>query len=222
MPTQGWVRFDPTPRTDGVNPATIDGLPFDIDRYLEAPAIEAPPAQVPAAPPLLPANDLGPQDVFLGTGSTSGDGQGPAISIPSWVVWVVAALFSAFGLIPGIKWLRRRRRMRRLASGDISAAWKEIVDHLDDLGMHAEATSTPREVASEVADAMVPLADAYGGTLYGDPSRPVATAVETATHSLQETKKTLVLRFPRTRRLAAHYRLRSITPAWMRRRFKKD
>ena len=35
MPTQGWVRFDPTPRGDGVNPATSDGLPFDVAAYLD-------------------------------------------------------------------------------------------------------------------------------------------------------------------------------------------
>ncbi len=37
MPTQGWVRFDPTPRSDGVNPATLSDLPFDIADYLDIP-----------------------------------------------------------------------------------------------------------------------------------------------------------------------------------------
>jgi hypothetical protein len=219
MPTQGWVRFDPTPRSDGINPATIEGLPFDIDRYLEAPAIEAPPAQVPEAPPLIPARDLGPQDVFLGSGTGAGeDGSGGA-SIPAWVMWMMAGVIGAFGLIPGIKWIRRRRRMHRLASGDIAAAWSEIVDHLDDLGMRTEATSTPREVAGEVAEVMVPLADAYGSSLYGDPGQQTGGAVATAARSLEETKQTLAVRFALGRRLAAHYRLRSLAPRWVRKRW---
>jgi len=217
MPTQGWVRFDPTPRQDGANPATIDDLPFPIDLYLDIPQPTAPPASVPEAAPLLPSPELGPQDIFLGTGSATDDEAGPGLSIPSWAVWVVAGAAALFGLVPGVKWARRRRRMRKLATGDIASAWRDIIDRLDDLGLHAQATATPREVAVEVSEHMVPLADAYGNRLYGDPTRPATGAVDTATTSLAATREALALRFSRSRRLQAHYRVGSIIPRWARR-----
>jgi len=218
MPTQGWVRFDPTPRSDSVNPPTIDGLPFSIDRYLDIPQPEAPPASLPeSASPLLPSTDLGPQDIFLGVGGDVEESAGRWPTIPPWALWLAAGLAAVFGLVPGIKWIRRRSRLRRLAAGDISSAWADIIDQLDDLGLHAEATATPMEVATEISEVMVPLADMYGDSVYGDPARHPVAAVETAARSLEETREALAVKFSRTRRLIAQYRLKSMVPGWLKR-----
>ncbi|HHC08920.1 MAG TPA: transglutaminase domain-containing protein, partial [Actinobacteria bacterium] len=63
MPTQGWVRFDPTPRSDGANPITYEtvnaALGFDLTEYLDQvpepirPRIETPGA----APPVIARDD---------------------------------------------------------------------------------------------------------------------------------------------------------------------
>jgi len=222
MPTQGWVRFDPTPRADGVNPATIGGLPFEIDRYLDIPEPEALPAPLPEGSPLLPSPGLRPEDVFLGSGDSVDETGGPGLSIPGWVIWAALVAVALFGLVPGFKWLRRRRRMRRLASGDITAAWRDISDRLDDLDVRPATAETPLEVAARVDEAMVPLAGVYGHAFYGDPSRQDAAEVLTASSSLADTRRSLTEQFSRIKRLAAQYRLRSISPAWVRRLLHRD
>ncbi|MCB2222957.1 MAG: DUF3488 and transglutaminase-like domain-containing protein [Actinobacteria bacterium] len=218
MPTQGWVSFDPTPRGDGVNPSTAAGLPFPAAPYLDIPEPEAPPASTPAAPPVLPNRELDPEDLFLGGGSDTPVDSTGGLSIPPWVLWAAAGLAVAFGLVPGIKWARRSARMRRLARGDVGAAWRDMIDHLDDLGLHAEPTATPREVAAGVSDRMMPLAEVYGERVYGDPARQPASAVATASRSLADTRVALSMRYGRLRRLAALYRPASLLPRRLARR----
>jgi len=117
MPTQGWVRFDPTPRGDGVNPATSDRLPFDIAEYLD---IEVTSSTFPTGsnPPISLPDD----DELTVPSTTPGDPGGgwemPAI--PLWLVIAAGTLALAFGLVPAIKWARRRRRLRALSLGDVS------------------------------------------------------------------------------------------------------
>jgi len=222
MPTQGWVRFDPTPRVDAVNPATIGDLPFEIDPYLDIPPAEdltAPPLE--GGPPIL-TPPLRLEDLFVGSGGSGDDTGGPSLSVPDWIVWAALAAVALFGLVPGFKWLRRRRRMRRLASGDITAAWRDISDRLDDLDIRTAAAETPIEIAARVDEAMMPLAGVYGRFVYGDPSRPDATGALTATGSLADTRRSLTEQFPRIKRLAAQYRLRSVIPRWVRRLVQRD
>ena len=102
-------------------------------------------------------------------------------------------------------------------NGDVSAAWREIVDRLDDFGLPPERTATPMEVAAGVAGVMEPLAATYGESLYGDPDRPRPRSVETARSSLEETERALAFRHPRSRRLRARYRVGSILPDRVRR-----
>ena len=53
MPGQGWLRFDPTPRGDGINPATVAEFGFDPNLYLPAPVThpEVGPSPLPGGPP---------------------------------------------------------------------------------------------------------------------------------------------------------------------------
>ena len=118
LPSQGWVRFDPTPRGDGVNPTTFEETGFsagDLDRYfvrLEQAARDAQAAGGGAGGTRGPNfDDLDP---FLGQG---GDSVAPdeGFSLPGWVVpaalWLSVAGVG-LGVVPAFK----RRRIRLLNS----------------------------------------------------------------------------------------------------------
>jgi len=219
MPTQGWVRFDPTPRGDGVNPATSDGLPFDIGAYL------GPDGPPPTFPPGSPSTVSIPTDdtVFSIPPTVPGDGSAgwQMPDIPTWLWPTLAALAMAFGLVPAVKWARRRHRLRALSAGDVSGAWREIVDRLSDLGDEPPAAATPAEVAANTDDALLPLARVYGESIYGPPQGRAfdLNRVVVATRSLEDTEGRLSGRYSPARRLAAWYRLRSLAPRrWRARR----
>ncbi|MBU1227376.1 MAG: DUF3488 and transglutaminase-like domain-containing protein [Actinobacteria bacterium] len=216
MPTQGWVSFDPTPRGDRANPSAADALPFPIGTYLDDGGPDSPPATVPGAggPATAPTT---PAEIVDRDGGPS-EGSETGAGVPWWTLLAAAGVAAGLGLPPVVKWVRRRVRMRRLAAGDISAGWAEIIDHLDDLGIHADAASTPRQVAEAVSGVMVPLAEVYGDSLYGDPRRRRAGAVATAIGSLEETRRALAVKYSLPRRMAARYRMTSLVPRWTRRR----
>ena len=213
LPTQGWVRFDPTPRGD--NPSTSEEIPFALARYLEIPEPEIPAFETDLPDPRIfddEAADL--IDIPLSGDDTSV----PAPRLPGWVFGAALVGAVVFGVLPGVKWVRRRRRVRRLEGGDISAAWAEIVDRLADLGEGPPATVTPREIAASTDPALQPLAEVYSEFIYGPATPLPAGRVALATRSLEETEDRLLSRYSPGRRLLARYRLRSLLPAWARRR----
>jgi transglutaminase-like putative cysteine protease len=217
MPTQGWVQFDPTPRGDGVNPPTIDSLPFDVAQYLEVPA------QV--APPIGTTSPGGPQifldeedDVPVAPTGPGGGAEGAGFSgIPLWLVAVPLTVAVAFGSLPAVKWRRRTRRLRRLDDGDVAAAWSEIVDRLTDLGDPPPIAATPNEVASRATPALVPLASVYSEATYGASRTVAPDRLAAASRSLHDTEHQLTGRYSLGRRILSRYRLASVLPsAWRR------
>ena len=126
-------------------------------------------------------------------------------------------LAGLFGLLPGIKWLRRKRRIRRLQTGDITAAWTEIVDHLTDLGDGPARSSTPTEFANRTDHMMRPLADVYGASVYGSGADD-AGSIRLATRSLIDTEDRLRRRYSLAQRITARYKIGTLLPRWMRRR----
>jgi len=219
MPTQGWVRFDPTPRGDGVNPAASDELPFDLAAYLDLEVVVPtwPPGTNPTVPlpeddPVLPLPPVSPTE-------PAGGWQLP--SLPAWLPLTLAGLVAAFAFLPSVKWSRRRRRLRALSMGDISAAWREMVDRLADLGDDPPLSATPLEVARTTDPALLPLARAYAESAYGPPrgrSFDLGQVAAAAT-SLRDTEGRLGGRYSPLRRVAAWYRLKSLTPRrWTPRR----
>jgi len=155
----GWVRFDPTPRGDGALPESVTAE-FDPASFLPPPG-EGPitidqPGFFGEADPFSPFDDSD-----LGV---SGDGSGFEIT---WVWLLVPVALVLVSLIPMLKAFRRRRRMRRLAEGDITAAWDEIVDRLTDLRSPVPAHQTPLEFARATDRSLVPLASSYSATVYG-------------------------------------------------------
>ncbi len=155
MDGQGWVRFDPTPRSDGINPSLNETeLGFDPRSYVPAPAE---PGNSSAAGPgsdrplNLPDVDL--RDIQGGTS----DGLATGFSVPGWTWWVSGMLL-AMATTPVAKFLARRRRISRLRNGDITAAWEEITVRLADLGELVPAHRTPLELAAEKGKELLPLA----------------------------------------------------------------
>jgi transglutaminase-like putative cysteine protease len=222
MPTQGWVRFDPTPRAGGDNPATSLDLPFDLAAYL---TIDVPPLPVdngpnptlvpfrdddiPDIPPLLPAD---------------GSGGWGVSAVPGWVVIALLTVVLLFGLVPAVKWARRSHRLRALSTGDVSAAWWEIVDRLSDLGDEPPPAATPTEVAAATDEAMAPLARVYGESIYGPPAGRAFSLgrVVTATRAFEDTEGKLSGRYSLAHRIVSWYRLRSLAPRrWRLRRLRR-
>jgi len=222
MPTQGWVRFDPTPRGDGVNPTTFQqvetALGFRFTDYLDVPDPETPPISVAPRSGLT----LPPEPGFapFGGGGSADSGW----EIPGWIPrtlsWLGIGLL-LLGGIPIVKWWRRRRRLRRLRTGDIQAAWDEIVARLDDLGTPPSPADTPLEVASKVDAVMSPLAVVYTRSVYGDGAMVPEDLVSAATTSLTQTEQRLATRHSRFERLLASYRVGSLLPRWWQQRPKR-
>ncbi len=225
LPAQGWVRFDPTPRSDGVNPSTFRATGFtagDLNRYFSTIEAEALLAQegggggggdIPFREPNLDNLD---RLAGAGGGGTSVGG----FTLPGWLI--PAALWAllgavVFGAIPAIKRRRRRRRLHRLRNGDVGAAWAEIVDHLTDAGLGPSEADTPLEVAETTDVAMAPLAVVYSASIYGPKDAVGEDSRREAISSLTETEQRLRSRATRWQRLRRTYRVRSLLPDWIRR-----
>ena len=161
MPGQGWLRFDPTPRGDGINPATVSQVGFDPGLYLPAP--ETPENGAP-----LPFPGALPNDEFFEIGSdpTTGLPTLPASTLATWAM-ALMALVGVVALIPIIKAVRRATRLKKLESGDLTAGWSELTDRLADLGHRIGWSMTPNEVANRVDRAILPLASRLGADVYG-------------------------------------------------------
>jgi hypothetical protein len=112
-----------------------------------------------------------------------------------------------------VKWVRRRRRLRRLANGDISAAWEDITDRLADLGEPFDAAATPLEAAESVDDAFVPLARTYGQALYGEYESTTAV-VERATDAHTRAVQHMATRYSPVERVIAAFRPTRMLEKW--------
>jgi len=221
IPAVGWVAFDPTPRGDGANPVTSyerlsEALGFEIAEYLE---------QVPE--PIRPDFDggnpisgvLDPNidpllPIPLGTDGSANSGS-PISSLVAIVPISIALVFLIIAAIPIVKWARHRARMRRLADGDISAAWEEIVVKLTDFGEAPNPAATPTEVAGDVDDAMKPLASVYSRSVYGSADQLSTEQTDTARQSMHLTSDRFAMRYSAIERFRSYYRLGSL-----RRRFR--
>jgi transglutaminase-like putative cysteine protease len=194
MNGQGWVRFDPTPRGDGVNPSTnvnAAGIGFDARNFIPVPDDTIDPTDPSGGPTPTSPGDFDfdeDQPNPIGPIAQPEFDTGWRLTLFQGVVLGLAAFI---GSIPLTKWIRRRRRLQRLKQGDITGAWNEIVDRLTDYGRPPTPDQTPAEVASSLHRSLRPLARNVAETLYG-PDRPLTPAkVEQATASFEETESYL-------------------------------
>lgn len=209
MPSQGWVRFDPTPRPDDVNPSTSrlteERLDFALAPYLD---VEVPePTDTPGGTePILP---VVPPTLFPTDPGSSAQPASGGAEVPSWLVWVLGAIgliVLLLATVPVFKVLAHRRRIRQLRNGDITSAWEDIVLRLGDLGRPIAASRTPAEIAGDVDETMEPLAAVYGRALYGPPGGIAAGDIAVAEKSLRATRARLAATTTRARRLRSWYR----------------
>jgi hypothetical protein len=165
MDGQGWMRFDPTPRADGINNSLgQQEIGFDARAYVPAPvegdtvggSDRLPGERDPALPDF---------NEFLGD-STPDLRANDGLRLPVWL-WTAIALIGAAGALPVYKAIRRRRRLAAVASGNIEVAWIEITDRLRDLGSEVGDDLTPIEIAASRHPDLVPLARIYSAVAYG-------------------------------------------------------
>ncbi len=217
IPAQGWVAFDPTPRPDGVNPSTTevvtDLLGFDPTAFLDD--LPGPELVVGSGTDTPGGLALEPE---LGLVNPPGSSDG-GFAVPAWtwrVLAVVAAAAVLLGGLPLLKRFRRSRRMRRLRSGDITAAWEEIVAQLTDFGRSPQPSLTPDELARMTDPAMEPLAMVYGRAVYGPPAPAPSDRWRVAEQSLVDTSDRLAAGHSRWQRLRAMYSPASLIGAFRR------
>ncbi|MGP3685444.1 transglutaminaseTgpA domain-containing protein [Streptomyces sp. IBSNAI002] len=149
----GWTRFEPTPRA-GIN----------VPDYSRA---QAPTAQ-PSAPAALPSqgaaqptpapsrsDECPPELKKLGEcgaaapqHSASGGGGSPVSAVLGWAALAVAVI--GLPLLP-LLW-RGRVRARRLRSGEVAAAWRELGDAAWDVGVRPDEALSPRRAAVRVVE----------------------------------------------------------------------
>ncbi len=152
--TQGWVRFDPTPRSDGINPSLVESeIDFDPSAFVPTPATGV---QNPNQPTLPDRFNL-PEEDLRNLNPGSSEAFNPEFRLPGWTWWVpaLAALILAY---PAARWLARRRRLKKIREGDVLAAWEEITVRLAGLGEEILAHQSPLELADRLGDDFRPLA----------------------------------------------------------------
>ncbi len=161
MPGQGWLPFDPTPRSDGINPSTVSQLGFDPRIYLPTPI-----APDTATTPTLPGGL--PNDEFFETGAdpTTGLPSTTGATLAKWGLGLLG-LIAVVAIVPALKGIRRSRRLKKLGSGDVVAGWSELTDRLTDLGHRIGWSQTPNEVAHRVDRAILPFASRLAADVYG-------------------------------------------------------
>lgn len=159
----GWVRFEPTP-SRGVTPdyatagvEALDDLPVESGEPSDPDA--AGDLIEPTAGPEAGGSDddlvdrvTGPSDApdaleLLGPGGIDGaigppTGGGADVRLAGVVVLVLAVLLFA----PGLS--RLVRRALRARTGEPLALWRELRDTAHDLGLPADSTLTPRQLAA--------------------------------------------------------------------------
>ncbi len=203
----GWVQFDPTPRSDGVNPATQLG--FDPRTV-----------SLPAGDPNDPSPDpnesrLSIEDILAAINDAPDPspvvplaGRSGPITVPNAAWWILGAL-ALIGALPAVKLLRRRGRRRDALRGDIRAAWADIFDRLVDLRHAVAGHLTPVELARNTEPSLLPLAMAYGADTYGPPRENPDGATQRNAELFAHADGWIKARHSRSERLKALWSLRS-------------
>jgi transglutaminase-like putative cysteine protease len=229
IPSYGWMAFDPTPRS-GFSAPTMNANLEEALEFSPASYIDSIPDALVAGDSVNPnrreieGDERAPIVPPSGAGSVGNDG---GFNLPTWLplialLWV---LFVGIAVVPPLAfWWRKRRATRRLAHGDVSAAWDDIVSRLSDLREPVSASDTPLELAEGIDEAFVPLAQTYGQSVYGDRETGL-DLIDRATEDHQRAERRLVERYTLSERVRAIYRptwiirnYRSLRSRWSRKR----
>ncbi|GMQ98669.1 MAG: hypothetical protein BMS9Abin17_1191 [Acidimicrobiia bacterium] len=228
IPRFGWMMFDPTPRrgyaADTVNETLTEFLDFSPAEYVDdVPDAALVDLEGGQAGPSERFNPIPDREGFAPAGGGAAD-QNSGLSLPSWLapVGIVAlVLFGVATLAPVAKWFRSRRRRKRIADGDVAAAWVDITDRLADLGDPVDPADTPLQAARSVDSAFVPLARTYGDAVYGDHMGSTAV-IDRAQAEYERVNQHMTTRYSRFERLRAAYRPTRIINRWKRFRGRRN
>ncbi|MGI9667903.1 MAG: transglutaminaseTgpA domain-containing protein [Acidimicrobiia bacterium] len=232
IPSYGWMKFDPTPRSNFSDPtanerliAALDFSPADFQDDIPAPSF----ADTEGGGEVFDDGRFDPTErsnpnVTPGAGGSDTTSSG--FELPSWAPFAIfTSLIAAIAVVaaPLTQWWRRRRLRRRLERGDISAAWEDIVERLVDLKEPVSAASTPLEAATNIDEAFVPLAATYNRALYGEDDVDGAVTTQ-ATQAHERAQQHLTTRYSRGERIRATYRPTRLSRHWnsLRNRFRKN
>jgi transglutaminase-like putative cysteine protease len=140
----GWVRFEPTPaeRADDVPGYTVPGS--GVDEPSVAPSPTESDASTSASVQPRPVEDSG-----FDADAAAGGGSGVSW-IPVACALAVLLLLAVVLLLPRL--VRRRRRDRRLASGEPELVWAELADTAVDLGSGWPRGRSPRATRDWLVD----------------------------------------------------------------------
>ena len=192
----GWVRFEPTPSRGAVPDYASDAVaaPGDepaVDPETGETIAPTPAATTPADPDAIdpgvdPSGEaVDPSDLIDGGSDGSLDGalgagpNGGGVDA-RLLAMLGASLLVALLLLPGL-WRARRRAARRRSS-DALDHWRELRDTARDLGLPADDTRTPRELAAAWSERLGPadavalerVRSALEARAYGAIDRPAA------------------------------------------------
>ncbi|MDH5505306.1 MAG: DUF3488 and transglutaminase-like domain-containing protein, partial [Acidimicrobiia bacterium] len=203
----GWVQFDPTPRSDGINPATQLG--FD-PRTVSLPVGDPNDPNAGAEQTRINIEDIlaAINDAPDPTPIEPLPGRSGPITIPNAAWWVLGALAGLL-ILPALKLVRRRARRREALRGDIRAAWADIFDRLVDLRHAVAGHQTPVELARNTEPSLLPLAMAYGADTYGPPRETSDGTTQRNAELFAHADSWIKARHTRSERLKALWSLRS-------------
>lgn len=149
----GWTRFEPTPRA-GINvpdysraqaPAAQPSAPAALPSQGAAQPSAAP-SQADACPPEL--KRLGECGAAAAKPSAAGGGGSSVSAVLGWAGLVLAVV--GLPLLP-LLW-RGRVRSRRLGTGQVPAAWRELDDAAWDVGIRPDEALSPRRAAARMVE----------------------------------------------------------------------
>ncbi|MFD9304168.1 DUF3488 and DUF4129 domain-containing transglutaminase family protein [Streptomyces sp. NPDC060048] len=215
----GWTRFEPTPRS-GITVPDYSRTETPRNEPVAPTAAPSPSAVQPSAGPST-EEGCPPEQKKLGEcGPTapqqnagSGDGGPSAATVLAWTA--AGLLVLALPLLPFL-W-RGRLRARRLGSGSVLSAWRELADSAWDVGIPPDEALSPRGAAdrvvelgrleAEAADAVRRLSGAVERALYAPPG--AEPAYGTAGPDVLLARAGLLAGVSRTARLRALFLPRS-------------
>ncbi|HVE98397.1 MAG TPA: DUF3488 and transglutaminase-like domain-containing protein [Mycobacteriales bacterium] len=178
----GWLRFEPTPRSD--DRAETDPPPYaqpDGGGTEPSPGESAAPSAAPTAstdPSAGPTGDNDPRDRLGDDGADA-----PRVGVAGTRTrrsGLVLLLLAALAAVPAITRLAVRRWRGSHAVSDIDrvhVAWQALADDAEDAGHPMRATDTPRSAAARLA------ADARLSVTTSDVLRGIARAEERARYA---------------------------------------
>lgn len=149
----GWTRFEPTPRS-GISvpdysrpqaPVAQPSAPAPLPSTGASAPAPAPSASEDCPPELKRLGECG--GPVLRQDASGGGGT----SVPAVLGWVAAAVVVlGLPLLP-LLW-RTRARARRLGTGEVPAAWRELRDAAWDVGVPPDGALSPRRAAARIVE----------------------------------------------------------------------